>query len=308
MQKYFIFSLMLTASRLYAGEVPAPEGSGDDTSVSGRPGDHEIRQLNAKEQRGADLAKQWIDKKSLPVREDDGKIVYLFGSTLPSIICSPLSLCDIELQVGEKIKDVYVGDTPRWKVRPALSGSGSSETTHVIVKPTDTGITTTMVVTTDRRTYHIKLLSRHQGWMPRVGFTYPSDIEREWQKYYAQEGAKNERNTMPETHENVEGLDFEYDISGSTPWKPVRVYNDSVKTIIQMPREMSQTEAPALLVVGATGTQQIVNYRLKRDRYIVDQIFAKAVLIAGVGSDQTSVTIEHTKGQAKRATNVGGGQ
>lgn len=205
--------LLLTSSRLYAGTVPEPEDGGGEASEGERPGVHDATRLNAKEQRGADLAKQWIEKKSLPVREEDGKIVYLFGSTLPSIICSPLSLCDIELQAGELIKDVYVGDTPRWKVRPAISGSGSSQVTHVIVKPTDNGITTTMVVTTDRRTYHIKLLSRRSGWMPRVGFTYPSDIEHEWQNYYAQEGVKNDRNTIPETHENVEGLDFDYDIS-----------------------------------------------------------------------------------------------
>ena len=291
--------MLLVTPPLVAGPVPAPDADDDGLPPAVSTGGHDDSRLNAKERRGAHLAKQWVEKKSLPVREEDGKIVYLFGSTLPSIICSPLSLCDIELQAGEKIKDVYVGDTPRWKVRPALSGSGYNEVTHVIVKPTDNGITTTMVVTTDRRTYHIKLLSRASGWMPRVGFTYPSDVEREWQNYYAKEGARRERNTMPETHENVEGLDFDYDISGFATWKPLRVYNDGVKTIIQMPREMGQTEAPALLVVGSSGKEQIVNYRLKKDRYIVDQIFDKAVLIAGVGDDQTSVSIEHTRKGSK---------
>jgi type IV secretion system protein VirB9 len=50
-----------------------------------------------------------------------------------------------------------------------------------------------------------------------------------------------------------------------------------VKTIIQMPRTMEQTEAPALLVVrgkdgffpwGGKAEEILVNYRVQSDRYI----------------------------------------
>jgi type IV secretory pathway VirB9-like protein len=34
-----------------------------------------------------------------------------------------------------------------------------------------------------------------------------------------------------------------------------------------------------------------VNYRVRGDRYIVDLVFDKAVLISGVGRQQTKVTI-----------------
>ena len=37
--------------------------------------------------------------------------------------------------------------------------------------------------------------------------------------------------------------------------------------------------------------EALVNYRLQGDRFIVDQLFDKAMLIAGVGSKQTKVTI-----------------
>jgi type IV secretory pathway VirB9-like protein len=42
-------------------------------------------------------------------------------------------------------------------------------------------------------------------------------------------------------------------LSGSASWKPVRVYNDGRKTIIEMPGTMQQTEAPTLLVVRKEG-------------------------------------------------------
>ena len=96
-------------------------------------------------------------------------------------------------------------------------------------------------------------------------------------------------------------MNFDYDVSGSAPWKPLRVYNDGVKTIIQMPATMAQTEAPTLLVVRKDGgwfsedETVIVNYRLQNDRYIVDAVFDKAILIAGVGSNQARVTITRGK-------------
>ena len=68
-----------------------------------------------------------------------------------------------------------------------------------------------------------------------------------------------------------------------------------------MPSTMNQAEAPILLVVRKDGgfftdeESVQVNYRLQGNRYIVDSIFDKAILVAGVGSSQDRVTIR--KGQ-----------
>ena len=247
--------------------------------------------LNTKEKRGARLAKKWIDKRAMPEMEGAGKIVFEFGETLPSVLCTPLYVSDIALEAGEKVRNVNIGDSVRWVVSPAESGPAGNETTHIILKPREVGITTIMVVTTERRTYHIKLVSSQKYWMPFVGFNYPEDEEAKWRAYYKQDAKKKIENTIPEAHANVADLDFKYAITGKAPWKPLRVYNDGVKTYIQMPFQMAQTEAPALLVIGFDKQQAMVNYRIRGDRYIVDQIFAKAVLIAGVGGSQTKVTI-----------------
>jgi type IV secretion system protein VirB9 len=77
----------------------------------------------------------------------------------------------------------------------------------------------------------------------------------------------------------------------------VRVYNDGQKTIIQMPKVMAQTEAPTLLLLNREGglfkkdDTVMINYRLQGDRYIVDAVFDKAILVAGVGSNQNRITI-----------------
>ena len=42
---------------------------------------------------------------------------------------------------------------------------------------------------------------------------------------------------------------------------------------------------------GGKAEEILVNYRVLSDRYIVDTLFDKAILIAGVGSQQERVTI-----------------
>ena len=122
-----------------------------------------------------------------------------------------------------------------------------------------------------------------------------------WEAIKAREGRDRDDRTLPETREYMGNLSFDYEVSGSAAWKPVRVYNDGRKTIIQMPSTMAQTEAPALLVVRKDGgvftddETVMVNYRVQGDRYIVDSVFDKAILIAGVGSSQDRVTIQRGK-------------
>ena len=296
MHRFILLFFLLSTKLVVAEEIPLIEDEPSIAPAKAKPMSitAERRALSDKERKAADLAKQWIETKSLPVREDGGKIVYLFGSTLPTVICAPLSMCDIELEPGEVIVGkVLLGDAVRWQALPAISGVGTAKVSHVVIKPFEAGLNTTLLITTSRRTYHIKLVSQNKNWMPRVGFTYPGDIEHEWERYKSEQADKTARSTIAETKENIDRLDFEYELTGSAPWMPIRVYNDGLKTFIQMPTKMSQSEAPVLLVIGSDGGQQIVNYRLRSDRFIVDQIFAKAVLIAGVGHDQTSVTITY---------------
>lgn len=248
--------------------------------------------LNAKEWAAAKLAYGWISAEDKPTMGKNGQILYLYGATLPTIVCAPLKVCDLELQPGERVKDLQVSDTVRWQASPGRSGPDGNETTHVLIKPTQVGIEGNMVILTDRRTYHLKLLARKSNWMPRVAFAYPEDISAEWQAYHGQEQAAQKRRILDGTGEKIDDLDFGYELDGDAPWKPVRVYNNGIKTVIEMPNTMRQTEAPALLVLDDDDDEQLVNYRVHGDRYIVDQIFTKAVLIAGVGSSQTKITIE----------------
>lgn len=244
------------------------------------------------------IGKKWQEGQDVkPFQGADGSInwPYLPGKQYP-VMCAVLQVCDVALQPGENVNGLNVGD-PRYTVEPAVTGSGGSQVIHLILKPLDVGLDTTLVLTTDRRTYHFRLRSSRAQLMPFVSFTYPETAMAKWDAIKARETQVRQENTIPQTGEYLGNLNFNYSVDGSARWKPVRVYNDGRKTIIEMPSTMQQSEAPALLVVRKDGglftdaETQMVNYRVQGDRYIVDTIFDKAILVSGVGSSQDKVTI-----------------
>ena len=260
--------------------------------------------LTPQEKAAVAIAKRWRDASGTgmkPVAGPDGSIRFLFGAQQPSIVCAVLQVCDVELQAGEQVNSIQLGDTARWTIEPAISGAGTSEVQHLIIKPMDVGLETSLVVTTNRRTYHLRLRSHRTEFMPRVAFTYTEEALAKWDAIRTRESRERQERTIAQTGEYLGNLSFAYEVSGAASWKPVRVYNDGTKTIIQMPAAMAQTEAPALLVVRKDGSlfsdaeTVLVNYRVQGDRYIVDTVFDKAILIAGVGSSQDRVTITRGK-------------
>lgn len=263
-------------------------------------------QLTKRELHSLKLARKWMRNGVKSIRGKDGSITFMFGLTMPSIVAAPLRITDIRLEPGEKIREVQLGDTVRWQVSPSISGTAPLEVSHVIVKPTDVGLSTTLDIFTDRRTYNLNLKSTKRRYMPIVNFHYPKAINAKWAMYKnymnKQQAAKQFQTAPGGVAQNIDTLDFNYQIKGNYSWKPMRAYNDGVHTYIQMPHSMNFKEAPVLMVLD-NGDQELVNYRLKNDRFIVDKLFDKAVLIKGVGSNQERIVIAHSKLGSNRKIN-----
>lgn len=262
--------------------------------------------LTSQEEKSLAISEQWRNPghQSLePAKGDNGAVIFMFGSQQPGIVCAVLQICDIQLQPGERINGFYIGDQVRWEVAPAITGRGAFEIEHILVKPKDVGLDTTMIVTTDRRTYNFRLRSHRTRTMTTVAFKYPDETQQKWDAFIARRQQQEDirkTGTIPETGEYLGDLDFLYTVTGSASWKPLRVYNDGRKTIIQMPTEFAQKEAPVLMVLHKAGgvfTEEetgLINYRLQGDRYIVDAVFDQAVLISGVGKNQDRITISRS--------------
>ena len=280
--------LLIVSANVCAQSVPAINTSDMSSPLLGQN-----QSLTAKEKHGLALAKKWINGTSRPITQGDGSVTYFYGTTMPQVVCAPLKTCDIQLQAGERItkKGVNIGDSVRWVVCPAISGEGATQITHIIVKPSDVGLNTTMVITTNKRTYNIGLSSRSHDWMPTINFDYPEEVQAEWDSYYDTQQQHIAEKTLGDGL-NIDNLNFNYTVSGRGAFKPLRVYNNSVKTIIEMPSSINAGELPSLLVVNA-GKKEIVNYRYRNNKFIVDQLAKQIVLIMGVGSDQQSVLITY---------------
>ena len=252
--------------------------------------------LNAKERAGVALSRRWANRNEMPRAGEDGYVRFLFGATLPTVVCAPLQVCDLTLQPGEVVNNVNLGDSVRWKITPSISGSGGTETTHLIIKPTDAGLVSSLDIETNRRTYAVKLVSTQSSWMPLVAFSYPDDAQAQWQAYRQTVAFGAAATTLP-TGENIADLQF-LCISGSGPsWSPIRAYTDGAKTYIEFPSSINFQAAPALVALANDGSwfsrpsSQIVNYRVVGNRYVVDAVLDRAALISGVGGDQQRVVI-----------------
>lgn len=256
-------------------------------------------ELSDREYHSVKLAKDWVDNGNKSFRGQDGSVNFLYGATLPKIVTGVLRFTDIQLQPGEKIlSSPFCGDTVRWDIHPTISGSGSNEISHVIIKPKDAGLETTLAIFTNKRTYHLAIKSHSRKHMPIVGFRYKDDIDKQWSAYQTHINRNNKSKLFAVTSggrsKNINSLDFNYNVSGSANWKPKRVYNDGIKTYIQMPSSVKYKEAPILMVLDSSSNKQLVNYRLKNDRYVVDKLFDEAILIIGVGNDQEKVLIQRS--------------
>ncbi len=75
------------------------------------------------------------------------------------LYAAPERVSDIALQPGETLTAVSAGDTVRWVIGDTTSGSGETRRVHVLVKPFAPDLKTNLVITTDRRTYHLQLES-----------------------------------------------------------------------------------------------------------------------------------------------------
>lgn len=292
MKLKIIFGTALLASLAYADGYIVPDLNGNANysydSSSPLPLMSPDVPLDERDTEALKYSNLWLKSERYPHQEGD-RVVYLFGSGQPTLVCSPLQVCVIYLQAGEKIvpNGAHLGDAVRWHVSPAV---GADNRTQLVIKPIDVGLSTTLAVITDRRTYHIKLVSRQNDYMPGIAFKYPSDLNAQWEKFYKQEIVKKEHQSMPDGSD-ITKLDFNYYISGcDCDFRPVRIFNDGQQTIIEMNKSLNNSEIPALLLSSKQGNQ-LVNYRYKDNKYIVDRLFKEAILIRGVGRNQEKVII-----------------
>lgn len=178
-------------------------------------------------------------------------------------------ITDIRFAAGEKITAVAAGDTERWIIDRAQTGTGRMMSDHLYIKPVYGSISTNMVINTNLRTYQLNLISGNY-YNHTVSFTHHKS------KLESTNQIKNYASV------NMDKLNFNYKFNNEElSWAPAKVFDDGKKTYIKMKPEVFSSEMPAFFIMDEHNKVVLTNYRVIKGMYIVDRLFDKAQLVVG---------------------------
>lgn len=218
-----------------------------------------------------------------------GLVTFAYGSGIPTVVCALLELTDLAFEKGESILSVQLGDSVRWNIESAISGSANDSVEHLIVKPLEAGLKTSMLITTDRRTYHIRLKSTEADYMPAVVFSYPNSLKLPSKKHYGDDSylqytsnydSNEDHNDYSETnsslkyYSSVQNVSYEgnsrpalniaatyndstqrrnynYSVDGDSKIIPQNVYDDGKRTFIVMNNPINSSYLPVLQEISS---------------------------------------------------------
>lgn len=231
-----------------------------------------------------------LDAKQVPgTAYKAGLVTFTYGSGIPTVVCALLELTDLAFEKGESILSVQLGDSVRWNIESAISGSANDSVEHLIVKPLEAGLKTSMLITTDRRTYHIRLKSTEADFMPAVVFSYPNSLKLPSKKHYGDDSYlqytsnyvsnedhndNSETNSSLKNYSSVQNVSYEgnsrpalnvaatyndstqrrnynYSVDGDSKIIPQNVYDDGKRTFIVMNNPINSSYLPVLQEISS---------------------------------------------------------
>ena len=223
---------------------------------------------------------------------------YMPGA-LYEIYASQGYITSIILKPGERLIAKTAGDTVRWIVGETTMGSGSEESTVLVLKPVKSDLSTNMMITTDQRIYVLEVRSIDGGvYNASVSWNYPHDDFKDLATSAKRHAAREEQ--VIAGNVNIHDLNYDYSIEnvqGSKPkWYPVEAFDDGRKTYIRFSNDLGTTRAPVLYVLSSDGDTEIVNYRVRGNFYVIDRLVDAVELRMGTKSQQIVRITRHKSG------------
>jgi P-type conjugative transfer protein TrbG len=258
------------------------------------------RKMTAKEAAGVAAAQKWIDRFQQPHADHWGVLHFTDGRGQVQIVTAVDHVTDVRLSPGENIfLPIANGNSSDWIVHPSMGREGGKPVAHIMIKPTDAGLRTNLVVHTSKRTLSFQLASRQRDYMPLVALDIPEDDDQSATGALALNQAGVTQNACDLTPSAPKD---QFKVQGdNVPWRPTDVYwvetPVGTKTCVSFASDIGSTELPALLALGNDGgwfsdaTKQIVNVRFMNRRFIVDEALSRFILVSGVDGGQETITV-----------------
>lgn len=254
--------------------------------------------LASRERRAVRAADRWRLRGCGTSLSADGVLEVMHGACEPTLVCAPFRWCDVALEPGEGPTDLPdIGDT-RWQYQLRWAVEGMKRTMHIRFRPTDAGLDSNFVFSTNQRTVSLRLVSQPRAYMAFLKLSNPNAAARRgWALAAAQAtvpaaSATRGCDAVPVVPPSAFSIDAPRRAAG---WAPVQVYGvaspGGTRTCIDFPADIGGVDLPTLVVRDASGVHHLVNSRLVGRRMEVDALVNAADLVAGVGSDRVVVSI-----------------
>lgn len=246
------------------------------------------------------ISEGWLNNGTEPLAGPDGRVLYVYGQGVPTVVCAVFQVCELDLEAGEAPKkDALDWGDHRFEVAARTAGSGNQEFTYLVLKPTEPGLDTTMTIGTNKRPYYVRLVSTSHDHMARVAFSYPEE-EAAKRKDEAEAKKAEELRQQSEadrlaklnTQKAIRNWNYRVKLHGKDAayLKPEKIGDDGVHTHIVLSEEARHRGLPVVQLRDARGPIP-ANARWDGNELIVDALFEHACLLEGVGKAQQRACI-----------------
>ena len=192
------------------------------------------------------------------------------------VYTQPNRITDITLQPNETVTEPpFVSDSDNWILGGGVNYENGSPVQHIYVNPLKSGISTTLIINTDRRVYRLILKSFSHTHMPLVKWRYLPPLPNN----FIQQAKQDSDSSFPGVDPRF--LSFNYRITRSIfnkpYWLPQLVFDDGSKTYITFPNVVLQRELPTVF----ENRNNILNYRVVGNVIIIDKLIESIVIKIG---------------------------
>jgi type IV secretion system protein VirB9 len=243
---------------------------------------------------GAEAVKQSTSNSiQVPLKYINGKMYYPWDESFTyEIHCQPYRTTDVQLEPGEQVLEMpFLSEEKVWEVGAGVSRSNGQDVQHFFLKPSYANLTTSMIIITDRRVYHLIIKSFKENWMVMVQWEYPGTMP-----YTIKTEAMNRHIAEISGDSllvNPEFLSFDYKMSYSLfkkpVWLPKRIYDDGRKTYLELDEKMLHMESPVIF----NQRNERINYRVAKNLVIIDELIERITVRRG--KDKVTITKKRYK-------------
>lgn len=217
----------------------------------------------------------------VPQKFSGGTMFYDFDeSFVYEIYCQPYRITDLALEPGEMVlENPFISESQVWEMGAGVSRKNGQDVQHFYLKPDISGLTTSMIIITDRRVYHLLLKSFKDCYMAMVEFEYPNSMPYTVKTEAMIERMNSKTNAISGIDPKFLSFDYKmyYSVFKKPLWLPKRIYDDGRRTYIQMDETVLHTQSPVLF----NHKNERLNYRVDKNLIIIDELIEKVTLRRG---------------------------